>query len=677
MMLFKLSIRNLRKSIRNYVIYFATLILGVAIFYVFNALGSQSSMLAVSNTTLEIISYLNDTMSVVSVFVSFVLGFLVVYASTFLMKRRKKEFGIYMLLGMSKSKISFVLLIETIIIGLVSLGVGLAIGIAASQGMSIVVANMFEADMTSFEFIISRAAVIKTLGYFLVMYIIVMALNLVVVGKARLINLINAAKRSQRNHAKNPIVCILVFIVACILLGTAYYRVSAGIDEIRQLSDLGIQVAKGIIGTFMFFWSLSGLLITVIRKNKKFYYKGLNCFSTKELSSRINTTVFSGGIICLLLFLTICILSSAVSIKRTMDASLEYGTPMDVQFIMYYGDSKPVSEWLEEYEVDMSSFEDSFETKIYTGMDLTKGELFGNALYELNYDKDYIEMVSEFSIGVITQSQYNILAENFNFTQYELSEDEYIIVADFKMNVEEYNAGLELGNTIDIAGKELKPKFSECQDGYLIMENTSSNDGFVIVPDSVDLSEFEVSKTIYSANFTMESEAERNEFSEYLDSYEFENLINPDNSDKDYAFIAINTRKLLYDASIGVTAISIFLGIYLGIVFLISSAAILALKELSEAADSKDKYQILRRIGVDEKQISRSLMSQCGVFFGLPLALAIVHSIFGIQTAMFILQSLGKVALVSSIIFTAVLIMSIYGIYFWITYACSRKIISE
>ena len=155
MMLCKLSVKNIIKSFRNYMIYFATIILGVAIFYVFNAIEKQSVMLNVMGNGHELIMVIGKVLSVVSVFVAVVFGFLIVYASTFLLKKRKKEFGIYMTLGMSKKKISTIITIETIVIGFISLFAGLLIGVCASQAMSVLIANIFEADMTSFQFVIS------------------------------------------------------------------------------------------------------------------------------------------------------------------------------------------------------------------------------------------------------------------------------------------------------------------------------------------------------------------------------------------------------------------------------------------------------------------------------------------------------------------------------------------
>ena len=151
-MLFKLSFKNMKKSFKDYSIYFITLVLGVAIFYMFNSLDSQQAMLQVSQSQRDIITIMIRMLEFVSVFVAVILGLLIVYANNFLINRRKKEFGIYMTLGMGKRQISKIILFETILVGILSLIAGLVIGIFASQFMSVLVAKLFEANMTKFEF---------------------------------------------------------------------------------------------------------------------------------------------------------------------------------------------------------------------------------------------------------------------------------------------------------------------------------------------------------------------------------------------------------------------------------------------------------------------------------------------------------------------------------------------
>lgn len=329
-MLFKLSLKNIVKSIKDYAIYFFTLVLGVAIFYVFNAIESQTVMMKVSDNTAEIIRLMTNVLSGVSVFVSFVLGFLIIYASRFLIKRRNREFGIYLTLGMGKRKISFILFIETLAIGMISLVTGLIVGAGLSQLMSIFVANMFEADMTKFKFVFSLSACIKTLVYFGIIYILVMLFNTIIIGRCKLIDLINGNRKSEKVTMKNPIVCIFVFIISMAFIGYGYYGVMGGYSNLDDQMLFKV-IFAGSVGTLFLFWSLSGLILKIVMSVKKVYYKDLNSFVLRQISSKINTTVVQITIICLMLFVTICIFSSALSIKTSMDNNIKELVPVDIQ----------------------------------------------------------------------------------------------------------------------------------------------------------------------------------------------------------------------------------------------------------------------------------------------------------------------------------------------------------
>ena len=273
MMLFKLAFKNIKKSVSDYAIYFFTLVLGVAIFYVFNAIDSQTAMMKVSEGTRDIIDLMLNMLSGVSVFVSFVLGFLIIYASRFLMKRRNKEFGIYMTLGMSKGKISKILVVETFLIGLLSLVVGLLLGTVLSQVMSVIVANMFEADLTEFTFVISTDAIVKTIIYFGIMYLLVMIFNTISVSRCKLIDLINANKKTETVKLKNPYLCIIIFIVAVSILGYSYYSVTIDVENLRETWQIFLIIGLGALGTFLLFFSLSGLVLRILQHFKKWKRK--------------------------------------------------------------------------------------------------------------------------------------------------------------------------------------------------------------------------------------------------------------------------------------------------------------------------------------------------------------------------------------------------------------------
>lgn len=678
-MLYKLSLKNIKKSFKDYAIYFFTLILGVCIFYVFNALESQTVMINVTSSARKIIELMNYMMNAVSVFVSFILGFLIIYASRFLIKRRNKEFGIYLTLGMGKRKISKILLIETVVIGIISLTIGLTLGVFISQFMSLLVANMFEADLTSFEFIFSKSACIKTLIYFSIIYVVVAIFNVISIGKCKLIDLIQSSKRQERVKLKNPILCLIVFIVASVMLGYAYYLVTGGVEILDEMVKIFIPISLGIVGTFLIVWSLSGLILKIVMGIKNLYYKGLNSFVLRQISSKINTTVMSMTIICLMLFVTICVLSSALSLKNSMTANLTTLAPMDIQFTKtldrsegedtLISDSKiSIVDSLEKGGFDTDKYlKDSLEITIYSSDDITVektlGDYYSTSL--VKYPTLMYSSVEEF----IKLSDYNKLARMYNKKELNLNDDEYVIVADFEGWVSVRNEALKLGTTINILGESYKPKYSECVDGFVYMSSNHINTGVFIVPDEA-VNGIKREESMLVANYNARSDEDKEKIEDMildLDKNEYISKIELDGTSK----ISI------YGASVGLGACVTFIGIYLGIIFLISSALILALKELSESSDNKERYRMLRKLGADEKMINRALFKQISIFFGFPLMLAVIHSVFGIMFCDYILTTFGDQRLFVSIVMTALVLLVIYGGYFMITYIVSKNIIKE
>ncbi len=682
MMLFKLSIKNIARSIKDYAIYFFTLILGVAIFYIFNAIESQTVMMNVSSSTYEIIDLMNSMLSGVSVFVAFILGFLIIYANRFLMKRRNKEFGIYLTLGMSKRKVSLILFFETLIVGCISLVIGLVLGTALSQVMSLLVANMFEAKMTEFEFVFSTSACIKTLIYFSVMYVLVMIFNTYNVSRCRLIDLLNANKKSEKIKMKNPWLCVIIFIISVCVLGYAYFCVTAGVTDMQTADKILIPIALGAVSTFFIFWSLSGLLLKIFMSMKNVYYKGLNSFILRQFSSKINTTVFSMTIICLMLFFTICILSSAISIRNSMTSNLEQMAPVDIQLNKKMDlpvnsgyseavieDSKiSVSETLDRLGFDTDKyFKDVLEFDIYASNDILVRDTLGD--YYTEVSKQFPYLAYDAAESFIKVSDYNKVAKLYGLGQIHLDSNEYVIIADFDSWIDIRNQSLEKGTPINLNGFTLTPKYDECKDGFIYMASNHINTGIFIVPDEV-LEGVPREAELLVANYKANTDEERQEIEDMIVATG--NSAYASNTD-----IEASTKLSLYEGSIGLGAMITFIGLYLGIVFLIASAAILALKELSESTDNKERFRMLRKIGTDEKMLNRALFRQIGIFFIFPLVLAVIHSIFGIKFCTYILETFGKGELVKSIIMTAGIIVFIYGGYFLITYFASKNIIKE
>ena len=696
-MLFKLSIKNMKKSFKDYAIYFLTLVLGVAIFYMFNSLDSQEAMLQVSSSTRDIIKLMVNMLGYVSVFVAVVLGLLIVYANNFLINRRKKEFGIYMTLGMGKRQISKIILMETILVGIISLIVGLIIGIFASQFMSVLVAKMFEADMSKFQFVFSKDACIKTCIYFAVMYVAVMFFNTFTISRYKLINLLNATKKNESIKIKKPVISILVFLFGAGILGYAYWKVTGDVNSLTTADKILPPILMGIVGTISIFWSLSGFVIQVAQKMKSTYLKDTNMFVLRQINNKINTTIISMSVICLMLFMTISILSVSLSLRNTMQRELADMTPVDLNLsktanlpesytnrqgkVINYTkeqieDSKiSIEETLKNNGLDMSVLKDVVEIPIYTSNDLTWEDFFG---------EDYGKVKAQFpkldygaAEAIVKISDYNKIAKLYGTEQYELKDDEYIVLCDYDNMAEIRNQVLnEGGHKLTIAGKEYKSKYANCKNGYIEMAASHINTGIILVPDNCPLTEDMKEKTVFVANYNVETDEEKEKIEKiFADNNNSILLQNLDNKGIDLDGI---TKIVIIQSSVGVASIVTFIAIYLGIIFLIASAAILALKQLTESSDNKQRYLVLRKIGCDEKMINKALFSQIAIFFGLPLILAIIHSIFGIQFAMTIMAGLAKSEdLLPSIIATVIIIGIIYGAYFLATYLGSKNIIKE
>ena len=693
-MLFKLSIKNMKKSFKDYAIYFLTLVLGVAIFYMFNSLDTQQAMLDVSTSTREIIKLMIGMLNIVSVFVAVTLGLLIAYANNFLINRRKKEFGIYMTLGMGKRQISKIILFETILVGIVSLVCGIVIGVFASQFMSVLVAKLFEADMSKFTFVFSREACIKTCIYFAIMYLAVMIFNTITISRYKLINLLTAIKKNEKVKMKNPFISILIFLIAAGILGFCYYKVTVEADTIREISQMLQIILLGILGTFLIFWSLSGFILRLVQSLKGTYLKGTNMFVLRQINNKINTTVISMTVICLMLFMTISILSSSLSLRNTMQKDLLDMTPVDLNLYKTanlpeeyerYGkkyrateeaieDSKiSIVETLKNNDFDMNLLKDVVEIPIYATNGLTWGDFIGDKYEEVKAQFPMLKY--DTAETIVKVSDYNKLAKLYGNEQYSLNDDEYILLCEFDNMISIRNSVLKDVNTLEIAGKEYKSKYNECKEGFIEMSTSHTNTGIILVPDSCNLTEDMKEETFLAANYNATSDEEKEEIEKNF--IESDSILIKNLKEKGITLDGM-TRISIIESSTGVAAIVVFIAIYLGIIFLIASAAILALKQLTESADNKQRYIILRKIGCDEKMINQALFRQIAIFFMLPLIFAIIHSIFGIQFAITLMSVLAsKEELLPSAIATVLIIGIVYGLYFLATYFGSKNIIKE
>lgn len=669
-MLISMSLKNIKNSLRDYSIYFFTLVIGVMVFYSFNAIVGSKAYTEVSNNYGDMAVALKSSLAGVSVFVSIVLGMLIVYASRFLMKRRNKEFALYMVLGMEKKQVSGMLFVETLIIGAASLVIGLALGIGISQLMGVFVMKLFDMDMSGYGFSVSQEAIRHTIVCFAIMYVIVMIFNGTSVSRMKLIDLISSGKKSEEIKMKNPAICVLVFLISAAILGGCYYKVGWKALEV-EFVDLFMYILLGVLGTFLLFWSVSGMILRVLMLMKRKYYKGLNSFTFRQLSSKVNTVVVSMTIICVMLFFTISMLSTAFSIRTDMDLMIEKcRADCEIRNHIPASDEKEtvtfedVEDVYSENGFELATyFKDYLHYHFYSDSSLKLGGADAESMNGLHF------MAMSTPFDIMKLSDYNRLMEYYGREKLELGDDEYIIVCNVDNNVKIFNECLKKDKSAVVFGHSLISGMDTVKKAGRDFSGSNNNVGVFVVPDMI-VDEGRASDDCFVGNYAAESE----EGKKAIEKKCFEATKAVEKTQDAYV-ISMNTKSDLIEGTVGTGALVTIIGLYLGIIFLIASGAVLALRELSDSVDSVARYEMLRKIGVDEREISRSLFRQTKIFFLLPLLIAAIHSFFGIKYTSVYVRIIGTEGMFWSILVTICVILLIYGGYFAVSYFGSKRII--
>ncbi|HCL4447730.1 TPA: ABC transporter permease [Clostridium botulinum] len=659
----KIALKNIKKSYKDYTIYFLTLILAVCIFYSFNSIESQKVLIEI-----EFMSAIMKAISGVSVLVSIILGGLIVYANNFLIKRRKKELGMYMILGMGKRKISRILVTETFIVGVISLVGGLILGIGASQGLSTFTLKLFDVGMDEYKFIISISAMSKTILYFGTMFLLVMIFNVFVISKYKVIDLLIANIKNEDIKFKNPFIYLLTFVLCVISLGFSYKSLlEIPFDLERNLErNMSIPIALAIVGTVLFFFSLAGVILYVTNKNKKIYFKGLNMFVLKQMNSKVNTNFISMSLICLMLFITIVVLSTGINFKKVEEEGRRKITPFDASVTLYNKDENKnqknhIEDMLNKIDFKKSKNEKyAIYNDYYTG--LKASELL--KIKERNF--------ARYNVYFSKISDYNKILKLKGEKEIALNKSEVLILSSSGGAINLINEKLKSNRRINIKGKEYLIKNDKVIEENLKTSSRADNPCTVVINDEL-VSDYKISSSVLNVIYLDTNREENNKkYNKINDNYikdEYKNL--------DISIDAI-TKDEVYSKSNGITSMMLFIAIYLGIVFLITSMAVLALQQLSEASDSIERYKALKRIGANKKMIDKTIFIQTLMYFSLPVILALIHSMVLIK----IINDLTSMIINTanfrySILITVLIFVIVYLEYFYITYAGYKNIVKR
>lgn len=681
----KLVARNVLKSMRDYAVYFMTLAFGVCIFYVFNSLDAQQTMMEITSSMESSMIVMTVLIEVVSVFVSVILAFLVLYANKFMIKRRKKELGIYMTLGMPQSRISGLLVLETALIGVCALAVGLGIGLFLAQGMAVFTARIFDVAIRDFHFVISQGAVIKTLIYFGVIFLLVMVFNYRTVSRCKLIDLIYGDKRNEKAHLKSLFASVILFILSVLVLLAAYKLLY--ITQLNIASPIfWLMLLIGVIGTLGIFFSLSGFLLRVIKSNRRVYYRGLNMFTLRQLSSKINTNFISMTVICLMLLITLGALCCGAGFNNALRTNADRTAPYNATFTVY-ASSGDNGDALTDQERDLRA---TLAEQAGVPMD----ELFSQTaqIYMRSSQISYMDMLGDYlrpmvnangmsgltastyennPVLAISLSDLNRLRQLRGEQPLDLGARQYAAISNISVMRDGLAGYTAQARTLTLAGTELTLK-QDC--GLLLdqLENQviDASDFIIVVPDDVAEQLPAVSSILnctYTSGDLRAMDERLNAYAEQIDGLK---------NSLDLRVQAMS-HQAIYETSAGLGASVSFVGLYIGIVFLIASAAVLALQQLSEASDNAPRYRLLGKLGVEPRMMSHALFFQIAVYFILPLLLAVIHAAVSLPLFNQLIGLFGHVDIGASTLFTALILVGIYGGYFLATYLGCKSMLKD
>ncbi|MBR2834212.1 MAG: ABC transporter permease [Coriobacteriales bacterium] len=701
-MLVKLALRNVKRAGRDYAIYFITVVLGVALFYAFNAIKSQTVLFdAMSADSARMLDLLTLLIRMFSIVVACVLGFLVVYANRFLIRRRRREFGTYLLLGMSAGRVSRVLLCETILVGLASLVVGLALGIAMSQGLSFATAALMGTTMTKYRFIVSPDAIGLTVLCFVVVFMVSALVDVIYIRRCKLITLLSAREANEHVGMVHVPLRVVGFVVAIVILGCAYWQLS--INGLQQ-ADVHFWAATVlmIIGTFLFFWSVAGFVIFALTHAKGVYLKGIRMFTVRQIASKVNTAFVSMSVVCVMLFFALTTASVGMGLLELFAGNIEQTTRYDASIVasaeLFY---KPDPSWQDTYrefngdiEACLSSRADNWDSVVRKSAQTDfwpAGVNYQELLDQIQgaeamKDAQTLASMGKTEIKVISESQYNACCELIGETGVQLAANQFAIDNTI-VGYDDLGKAMSKNDvSLEIAGIMLYGYGSlQC----VPLDTTAMSDVAlqIIVPDEVVTSLREHTEFPAYTHFNIMYNGDRTQGDSALSKILAKAVPLKDGKTPltdgiedqfqrtPWPVTNVYTGHAMAEQASGLKMVITFLALYIGFVMLVATAAVLAIQQLSETADSLQRYRRLSDLGCDMKQILGSLRIQTIVYFCAPLVLAASHTICAVSVVsatLFAELGVNPSGLIGISAFT---IVAIYAVYLIVTYQLSKSIV--
>ena len=662
----KLIFRNVRKNIRDYLVYFLTLMLSVSLFYAFNSIHSQPALADLGATKQLLADQLGILISALSVIVAVVLSFLIVYANRFLLRRRKKELGIYMLLGMKKGRMARIFAGETLCVGLLSLVCGLAFGLALSQGLSLLSLRLFAVDVSEFQMVFSADALRQTVLCFALIFLIVMVCNVRSIAGVKLIDLLTAARKNEGLAVRNPAVQVLLLLlsVLCILAAGAIFQ-RYGILPSRENAWFQTAAALLAAGTVLFFFSLSSVLLTVLPSVRSVYLRGLNAFLCRQIGSKIRTDFLTLSVVCGLLTVALCGISVGVSSAVTMNEASKAALPFDLNVwadVDVSGDTD-IAAYLRSRGVDLNRYASEMTQITLYESELTYADLFEGQDVRL-WPID--SALPDIAVNIVSLSDFNRSLALQGKEPVSLEGDAFLINCNYKGTLEYITAFLRSDQPVTLGGVTLRAQSAEVLNETFFMSSVGNNDrGSLIVPDAV-------ARTLTKAGNMLLVQ-----YREDTDSDEVLQQMIPIGLEWETEGYRYTEKNMLNEMYYGSCALLVLLCCYIGLIFLLVCAVLLSLKQLTETADNVYRYGLLQRLGAPDRLVYGTLFQQVSVFFLAPLPLAGLFSAFGMGKVTAIVSEFMNMHISTHIGVTVLMLLLVYGGYFLATYCSCRQMVRE
>lgn len=726
-MLCKLAWGNVRRAGRDYLVYLLTLTLGVTVFYAFNTISMQVDIAGIDEEGLA--QVMGSMLGDLTYFLAGVMAFLMVYANNFIMKRRKKEFGLYQVLGMGRGRVATIMALETVIVSVVAFVAGIVLGVGLSQLMTFFTASLFKTQIANFHFFFSVHAFNLTLACMLVMFVLTLLLNLRAVRRTKLIELMGAERRNESIKTRNPWIAIAIFAVGVVLVGVAYYRLlrdgfplTATDSKLQEaMSQFGITTAMVTVGTFALFWGLSGMLIKLLQSLRGVYWRGLNMFTVRQLAAKVNTVCFSMGVIAMLLFLAITSVTCGMSIANVMNENLERYNPVDVSqtYVYYTPDTldyyKGYKGYVNPSEADRMVLADttvdlypawhgkgkSADNNDETGKKVDIADIAGEHVQIDSYlsypfggsnpsvtPSEMCKTMGEklpkafggsnadtMGLFVTPASQYNKLRQMMGEEPVSIGRDQYLLTCDMGGElVELYTKYMAGGHALTLGGHTLKPATDKSDEDTAAIANSAmgSNPGTVVVADEL-LSQLNLQPYSSSLLVNYKQGMDTTEADESIKYTLLDNLLVDGKEPGSWGIFI--TRSEMYTQAAQMNGLISYLAIYIGFVLVVACAAILSIQQLSNVADGSRSYRVLAQIGCEDRQIRRSVMAQQAVFFLFPLAVGLAHSFVALKVIIELVSIFGNMSIGGTVGLTCAIFLAAYGGYFLVTYLMSTGMV--